>query len=363
MQSPPMQSMPMLTVAVNTRCNQRCAYCPPMGESYMCGPGDLPPDTAREVLDVAIARGVRVLRFSGGEPTMHPRFAEFLPMMRAAKQAGAVVHLNTNGVLLGKHLPLIDNTVVDSLRVSLDSMNPHRYHEITGTNLLEVVLSNIRGARAQGLPVDLIMVVMRHNLGDVDDVVHFCAAHGVGLKLSDLERNAYDKQGLWERQFVSMDVVRALLADRAASIRAVQPIGDFGMAMSDYQIEGAIVRVKDSFVSSTYNDHCRTRCPIFPCPEGIYSLLLKPDSTISWCKRNSSVAVPLLPGRTAEAFDQCLADLRSCTRMEHAALPVLERKTGHWLAGVADAPSRTGGGADKGEWVYRGNQKAFSRDR
>lgn len=211
------------------------------------------------------------------------------------------------------------------------------------------------------------MVAMRANLAEVDDLIQFCAIHGIGLKLSDLERHDYDQQGLWEEQFVSLKSISNLLKKRAAKVLAITPEGDFGMAMTDYWVEGVQVRVKDSFVSAVYTDYCRSSCPIFPCPEGVYSLLLKPDATLSWCKRNLAVGVPLLPGKIEDAFERCVGELRSCARQNQLEFRTMELPANHWLqrqaeeaSGVKhDASSYSG---DKG-WRYFGNRRVSGRDR
>ena len=308
-------SLPMMTLVINTRCNQECAYCPPMGESHMCSPGHLNFLDAQILARMALEQGVNRFRISGGEPLLHREINSFALLGKELKSKGASVYLNTNGVLLHKFEKVITPESFTSLRISLDSLEQEKYRKITGTNTLLRVLQNIKHAKEQGHSIDLIMVVMQYNFNEIEAMINFCVENDIGLKLSDLERHQYDTQELWKNQYVSLEHIRSFLEKKAIKVKPV--VGDFGMEMIGYYIDGVQIRVKDSFRSAVYTDFCKANCDMFPCAEGVYSILVKADGSISWCKRNESVVVANRKIRDEADFLKYFKPLKTSIRLNH----------------------------------------------
>ncbi len=166
-------------ISLTDRCNLRCTYCMPQhafGEQHRF----LPP---AQVLDfdemVGLARvfaelGVRKIKLTGGEPLARPRVPELVRMLRNALPE-VELKLITNGVLLAPLAVALREAGLDSLTVSLDTLDPDRFASIAGrAGHLDSVLAGIEAAKSAGFrPVKINMVVIR---GRNDDEIEAMAA-------------------------------------------------------------------------------------------------------------------------------------------------------------------------------------------
>ncbi len=367
--------LPMMTVAINTGCNQTCVYCPPMGESHMCAPSNLDHSLANRVVERALEYGVKVFRFTGGEALLHPNINKYFDIMRKLKKKGVRVYLNTNGVKLIGNIDKINNQCLDGLRVSLDTLDPIKYEQITGTNSLESVLRGLRAAREKGIKIEILMLVIRHNIQDVPSLMEYCSSNGMDLKLLDVEQHDFDDQEFWRHQFVPLSELTPMLSKNAIRIRKSKKKGEWGIDMTEYQYPGGLkVKVKDSTDSAVYNDICKSECTRFPCPEGIFSVILKPEGSLTWCRRLTSTSRKLELKNSVfnfrggadcvdASFDGIINDLRGSSRVHHddkamsfqksetALLPLKKILSGE----LAQENQRKA-------WEYVGCQKVHGRD-
>jgi MoaA/NifB/PqqE/SkfB family radical SAM enzyme len=158
--------------ALLNACNLRCAYC-------RC------PDEQTRVLTTAqwleIIRGLAALgtmriKFQGGEPTLR---RDFRALCAAARAAGIVTAVVTNGLAIAADPTLLDE--LDEVVFSLDSPDAARNDAQRGPGVHAQVTRALDAACARRLPTFINMVVTRDTLGDIDAMLDFCAARGVGL--------------------------------------------------------------------------------------------------------------------------------------------------------------------------------------
>ncbi|MDR3134788.1 MAG: GTP 3',8-cyclase MoaA [Deltaproteobacteria bacterium] len=136
-------------LSVTGRCNLRCVYC------YGLEPEG--PDPFMEFADIArLARvmaklGVTKFKVTGGEPTLRPDLVE---IVRAIKGTPGVanVTLTTNGLLLEELAGPLAKAGLDSVNVSLDSLDPERYRCFSGADVLGKVLAGLKAAYRSSLP-------------------------------------------------------------------------------------------------------------------------------------------------------------------------------------------------------------------
>lgn len=150
-----------LRVAVTDRCNLRCIYCMPTGVPSCVEPGKLiRKETLESLLRVALRYGLRKVRFTGGEPLLRGDIAE---LVSSAKSLGvADVSLTTNGLFLKSKIRDLKEAGLDRVNISLDSLRPGRYAELTGGGSIERVFEAISGAEAEGLaPIKVNVVPLR----------------------------------------------------------------------------------------------------------------------------------------------------------------------------------------------------------
>ena len=145
-----------LRMSVTQRCNLNCIYCHAEGERSP--ESELPLADIREILRVAAKLGMRSVKFTGGEPLLRE---DILEIVRAVPR-GMESSMTTNGILLADRARELKEAGLARINISLDSLDPECYREITGHDRLGDVLSGIQAALdARLTPVKLNMVVLR----------------------------------------------------------------------------------------------------------------------------------------------------------------------------------------------------------
>ena len=149
-----------LRVSVTDRCNLRCRYCMPPGGVEMLGHDDiLSYEEIVEVVRAAVGMGVRHVRLTGGEPLTRRDIVDLVAMVAAITGIDDL-SMTTNGVYLTQYAPALVAAGLGRVNVSLDTLDPDRFAEITGGGDVAAVLAGIDAAEAAGLtPIKLNCVV------------------------------------------------------------------------------------------------------------------------------------------------------------------------------------------------------------
>jgi cyclic pyranopterin phosphate synthase len=171
-------------VSVTDRCDLRCAYCLPKGFRGFEEPDHwLTFDEIERVMHAFTDLGVRRIRLTGGEPLSRGKLPELAG--RLARLPGLEdLSLSTNATRLAKLAVPLRQAGVSRLNVSLDSLDPARFAEITGGGELARVLDGLAAAKAAGFaPIKINMVVMKDvNEGEIGAMVRFCIEQGFTLR-------------------------------------------------------------------------------------------------------------------------------------------------------------------------------------
>jgi len=145
-----------LRMSVTQRCNLSCIYCHAEGERSP--EAEIPLEDIREILRVAAKLGMRSVKFTGGEPLIRD---DILEIVRAVPP-GLESSMTTNGILLARYARDLKDAGLSRINVSLDSLDPECYRDITGRNRLSEVLEGIEAGLDAGLtPIKLNMVVLK----------------------------------------------------------------------------------------------------------------------------------------------------------------------------------------------------------
>ena len=189
-----------LRVSLTDRCNLRCAYCMPAeGLDWLPKPGLLTDDEVVRLIRIGTERlGIREIRFTGGEPLLRRGLARIVART-AQLQPRPQMSITTNGIgLAGMAAPLRD-AGLDRINVSLDTLRPEAFRELSRRDRLPEVLAGMAAAAAAGLaPVKVNTVLMRGiNDGEARDLLRFCLAHGYELRF--IEQMPLDAQHGWRR--------------------------------------------------------------------------------------------------------------------------------------------------------------------
>jgi len=164
-----------LRISVTDKCNLRCRYCMPAeGVPVRSHDEFLSLEQIVEVVRVGVRLGLTKIRLTGGEPLVKRGIVELVRMIREVE---GVRHLGmtTNGVLLAGYAAALRGAGLDSVNVSLDTLDPERYRRITRVGDIRRVLEGIEAARKAGFPIKINMVVLEDTgEREIEEMRRFC---------------------------------------------------------------------------------------------------------------------------------------------------------------------------------------------
>ncbi|MCL0084117.1 GTP 3',8-cyclase MoaA [Dehalococcoidia bacterium] len=169
-----------LRISVTDRCNLRCVYCMPLEGIAPLPHGEIL--SYEEICLVARAAselGISKVRLTGGEPLVRAHLSSLIGML-AEVEGIDDLSLTTNGVLLSRYARELKAAGLKRVNISLDSLQPDRFKQITRIGKLEDTLLGIEAARAAGLqPIKINMVVMGGvNDDEIADFAHLTRENG-----------------------------------------------------------------------------------------------------------------------------------------------------------------------------------------
>ena len=172
-------------LSVTDRCNLRCTYC--MAESMSFAPRRelLTLEELAELAEHLVARGVRRIRLTGGEPLVRRGIGELAEALGALRGTGLdELTMTTNGAALPKFAAQLAAAGMRRINVSLDTLDAEKFTAITRGGDLRQVLAGIAGARAAGLAVKINMVALKGvNVDEFADMLAWCGERGHDLSL------------------------------------------------------------------------------------------------------------------------------------------------------------------------------------
>lgn len=134
-----------LRLSITDRCNLRCRYCMPNGVNKCAHEDLLSYEDMEKVVRALAELGIDTVRLTGGEPLVR-RDVEVLLKMIKEIPGIQKVSMTTNGVLLKQKLPLLLENGLDSVNISLDTLDENKFKQITGYSLLHNVMEGIEAA-------------------------------------------------------------------------------------------------------------------------------------------------------------------------------------------------------------------------
>lgn len=202
-----------LRVSLTDRCNLRCTYCMPAeGLDWLPGSDMLTDAELVRLLGIAVGRlGVTNVRFTGGEPTLR-KGIERIIAETAVLRPRPRISMTTNGIGLTRRADALARAGLDRINVSLDTVDPRRFVEITRRDRLGDVLDGLAAARQAGLePVKVNAVLLRGvNDDEAVPLLRYCVEHGYHLRF--IEQMPLDPQHGWSRaQMVTAEEILARL--------------------------------------------------------------------------------------------------------------------------------------------------------
>jgi cyclic pyranopterin phosphate synthase len=254
-----------LRVSITDRCNERCNYCMPQElQEWLPREEILTYEETVRLIHIAAGLGVSKVRVTGGEPLTRRdviHFIEQVPKISGIKSLG----LSTNGTLLarpitaGKTMAMaLREAGVQSLNISLDTLDRHVYSQITGRDFHTQVLEGIDAAIAAGFDqIKLNTVLMRgRNEEQLVPLIEFAASRNLILRFIEM-MPVSTTEVLNEDNFMSILEAKRLIESAYGNLIPATEFRTNGPA-TYYQIVGREQRV--GFIGAMTNLHFCESC-------------------------------------------------------------------------------------------------------
>ena len=177
-----------LRLSVTDRCDLRCTYCMAEAMTFLPRKDLLTLEELSDLAGAFIARGVRKIRLTGGEPLVRRDVMSLIRNLSKHLDTGALdeVTLTTNGTQLAKYATELKACGVERINVSLDTRDPDTFKALTRRAALSAVLEGIDAALAAGLKLKINAVALKDvNQAEIPDLMTW--AHGKGMDLTLIE--------------------------------------------------------------------------------------------------------------------------------------------------------------------------------
>ena len=261
-----------LRLSVTDRCDLRCAYCMPERMAFLPRSEVLSLEELRVAALGFIARGVRKIRLTGGEPLVR---RDVMDLVRAlGREVGAGLDeltMTTNGTQLAQHAGALADLGVRRVNVSLDTRDPALFARLARRAALPQVLGGIAAAKAAGLAVKINAVALKGlNQGELPDLIAW--AHGEGHEITLIEVMPLGEvDGDRTDHYLPLSVVAADLAARwtltPSGHRSGGPACYFDVAETGGQL-GLITPLTNNFCEGCNRVRVSATGQLYPCLGG-----------------------------------------------------------------------------------------------
>lgn len=211
------RSINYLRLSLTDQCNLRCRYCAPGDGTKLRRAELLRYEELLRFIRIAVDLGVRKVRLTGGEPLLRRDVLPFIRELAAVPQL-ADIRITTNGVLLEQYAAGLYAAGIRKLNISLDTLRPERYSEITGADVFDQVWRGIERAQEVGFEKIKLNVVALRGVND-DEFI-------------ELARLTLSRP--WQVRFIEfMPVGGAAVWDRSRYISSAEIMERIGEALGE----------------------------------------------------------------------------------------------------------------------------------
>ena len=178
-----------LRVSVTDRCDFRCTYCMSEDMTFLPKKDVLSLEELERLCDVFVKLGVKKLRLTGGEPLVRKNIMSLIRNLGQHLDTGDLeeLTLTTNGTQLHKYAEELFDCGVRRVNVSIDTLDPEKFTEITRWGKLENVLRGIEAAANSGLKIKLNTVALRGtNDNELPNMVKWAGKQGFDITIIEV---------------------------------------------------------------------------------------------------------------------------------------------------------------------------------
>jgi len=199
-------------ISITDRCNLRCIYCmPPEGVMPMEHKEILHYEEIERIVKIAAPMGLRKVRITGGEPLVRKNVPYLIKQIKNIEGIEDL-SLTTNGILLSRYAGELAEAGLDRVNISLDSLRPERYREITRGGDISIVLEGIQAAERAGLkPIKINIVPIRGS--NDDEITEFAKITlRAPYQVRFIEFMPFGAEGVWSPgKFISAGEIKSIV--------------------------------------------------------------------------------------------------------------------------------------------------------
>ena len=288
-----------LRVSVTDRCDFRCVYCMAEDMTFLPKAEVLSLEELERLCSAFVRRGVKKLRLTGGEPLVRKNVMSLIRGLGRHLESGALeeLTLTTNGSQLGKYARELAAVGVKRVNVSIDTLDPDKFREITRWGDLDQVMRGLDAAQNAGLHIKINAVALR-GVNDTEFEKLIRWSHGRGMDLVFIEVMPMGELGGEARldQYLPLSMVRADIARH------------FTLSESDYHTGGPAryFTVEETggrlgFITPLTHNFCESCNRVrLTCTGTLYMCLGQEDA--------ADLRAPLRASESDELLDQAITE-------------------------------------------------------
>lgn len=203
-----------LRLSITDVCNYKCSYCLPNGYKKEGSQEFLSCDEIGRLVTAFSELGLSKVRLTGGEPTVREDYLDIAKRISSLANIRKLA-MTTNGYKLPERAKEIYDAGICSVNISIDSLNPENFREITGQNRLQEALDGMEECLSLGFDSVKINTVLlnRLNSSEIPDFLEFVKHRSVSLRFIELMRTK-DNQDYFMQHHLSGNVLTRALGEQ-----------------------------------------------------------------------------------------------------------------------------------------------------
>ncbi len=190
-----------LRVSLTDKCNLRCTYCmPESGVDWISKAKHLTAEELNRVVGILCELGISEIRLTGGEPLLHPEILDIVKVLNKLPTKPEI-SMTTNATRLDKLAFELKSAGLKRLNISLDTLNPNTFKELTRRDGFEETMAGISAAKLAGFPIKINSVLMR-SINDDEAILLLDWAIENNFELRFIEQMPLDAQHAWDKNLM-----------------------------------------------------------------------------------------------------------------------------------------------------------------
>lgn len=243
-----------LRISLIEKCNLRCTYCMPESGVLLSPKSQLM--TTEEVINIAtlfVKHGVTKIRLTGGEPLLRKDFPEIIAGL---SKLPVELSMTTNGILVNRYLEALKDSSLQTINVSLDTLNPKKFNTITKRDQFSKAFENMKLLLKEGFKVKLNVVLLKDfNDTEIIDFIEFTKNKKIAVRFIEFmpfDGNQWDKSKLVSYQELLDQITAYYSAEALISLPNEENFTARNFKIQSYQGNFGII----SSVTNPFCDVC-----------------------------------------------------------------------------------------------------------